>query len=231
MPAPLRRSATSPFQWASAAFVVAGFGLLLADRFLPHARTATMALFVVLPWCLLAVLHRAHGEITVGAGRRDPRARAEYALFLPLCFGFFVALTDWPLVHGAEIVPAWIAGSLLTLAAFVAVVRRVQRCGSGAYASLGFFAALYGGLLGLFVNCGLDRSEGSRFPVRVLERHVVSGGRHGPNYYVHVAPFPGYASGRTVQVGRRFYNAHPAGSAAELTLHPGTLRAAWYELR
>jgi hypothetical protein len=98
----------------------------------------------------------------------------------------------------------------------------------GKVTALLFFAGLYAFGFGMMADTLPDRGPAATYSADVLHKHISRG--RSTSYYLELSPWGPMETANQLSVSSREYNSVHIGDEICLSLHPGSLHAAWYHL-
>ncbi|MDR3513733.1 MAG: hypothetical protein P4L73_19020 [Caulobacteraceae bacterium] len=210
---------------------VLGYGLSVAGVVLPllpagrHGEAIAWAALVV-PALVFAILLVSPPAFAM----RDRRGRrsVNILLLLPVMGLAMAALGSRALDQHYALLPAALCAAIAVLLGIGAAAQPLPGSQLGAVIFLVLFGAGYGYGGMVFADVRFDHSAGQPFQTQVRNRYVSRG--RSTSYHLVLAPWGPLAQPLDAGVPAKTYAALQDGDLACVTLHPGALRMAWYQV-
>lgn len=224
-----RRSALSRAKWVNiAAWVVDGAA---AAEFVwgpVEYRLAAVAVLALAPVVAAYLLYRQPLLYGIFKAKSDPRGEVSPVLLIS-GFGLLTGVAEMNFISTELLLPFIGIGFLALLAMFYPAARKSPRFGA-TLTGLCFLSGFYGWGLAASVDAAADRSAPQCYTAQVLGGHISRGSR-STSYYLELEPWGPYQTIATqMRVSGKTYYAARQGDIVCVALHPGALRAPWYEL-
>jgi hypothetical protein len=158
--------------------------------------------------------------------KSDPRADFSIAL-IASSLGLAFQIRNYDFVSMKPLLILMIPVALVYIAMlFGAVSKNANK--AAAIALLLFYGCSYSFGLAIVADTLADHAKASIYVVPVTGKHTTSGKSN--TYTLELAPWGPVEGSNEISVDAAFYNDLQAGDQVCLGLHPGWLRAAWYQL-
>jgi len=212
--------------WSIVAIVVAiaaAAGLIFGDAALHLPSAVVLALAPVAAFFLMQ-----HSPLLYAIFKKksDPRAELSFVLMIA-SFGLYFYIHDLHFVSMQPLLLMIVIVAFAYIAAFFNSARK-NSSPTGALIGLIFFGAIYSYGLAIVVNSLADNTKASIYIVPVTGKHVVHG--KSTTYYLDLAPWGPVEDPNKISVSSSFYDNTAVDDQICLGLHPGRLRASWYQL-
>jgi hypothetical protein len=203
--------------------VAAVAALLLARDSL---RVPAGILLAAMPLTACLLMQRSPLLYTVFKQRVDPRAELSFVLIV--C-GIGMTLFSSGL-HFVSMQPLMLVMVPVGIA-FLLGFHHAGREGpqqAGRVIGLLFFAGLYAFGVGTLADTIADQAPATTYSADVLSKHISHG--RSTNYYLDLSPWGPMQAPSQVSVPAHVYGSLSIGDEVCLSLHPGSLHAAWYQV-
>jgi hypothetical protein len=158
--------------------------------------------------------------------KSDPRADLGLVL-VAAGFGLALRVSSVEFVSMKPLIFLTVFIALVYIAAFFDSARKGSPIAATVIALLVVVASYSFGLV-IVADTLLDHANSSTYIVPVTGKHTTSG--KSTSYYLELAPWGPLPEPNEISVSSGLYSGTAAGDAICLALHPGRLRAAWYQL-
>ena len=201
--------------------------LAIVSNFAPPFFQVLAGLLLALaPVFVFAMVKRSPLLYALFKRKQDPRAELAFVL-MAASFGFLFSLTGVHLVSIRPVAPIVVALACMYCAPALAGGLDKASLFGRAFALI-FFAGLYGYSLTVAVDARLDQAPATPYRT-TLARKYESHGR-STSYIFYLAPWGPFDTTSRVGVSSGKYQATEVGDTVCVNLHPGTLRAPWFEV-
>lgn len=190
-----------------------------------------MAITLAFPWIALALVLRRPDIFTFRFRDDENKDTLKLASVMPLLLisGLLLAFGAGGIWELEDVWPAVLLGVAAGLAMtglFAALCPPLR----SSWPLAGAFwaqAACYTAGAAIFLNGVLDRTDGTVYPLRVLQKHVSEGGRSGTSYYVRTSS-PDGDGWTDLRVDRATHDRFKRGDLMCMVRHPGRFGMRWY---
>lgn len=158
--------------------------------------------------------------------KADPRAELSIALVVS-GVGLLLSVTGQHFVSVQPLLVLMVPAGLAYFFGFQSVCRQSSQK-PGNLLGLLFIAGLYGAGFGMMADTIADRAPATTYSADVLSKHVSRG--RSTSYYLELSPWGPMTTPNQVSVPAHTYGSLQAGDEVCLALHPGSVRAPWYQL-
>jgi hypothetical protein len=183
-------------------------------------------LLALTPVAAFLLLMRSPLLYAVLKQKADPRAELSIALIVST-IGLLLSMSGLHFVSVRPLLIFMVSVGIAYFLAFQSACRRsTQR--QGAIIALLVLAGLYGAGFGLMADTITDQGPATTYSADVLRKRVSHG--RSTSYYLVLSPWGPLKSPHQLSVPGRTYRSLQIGDEVCLSVHPGTLRAPWFQL-
>ncbi len=206
----------------SAVAVAAAIAALIPNTGWQNPAVVALAL---VPAAVLYLLARDPLLYAVGKSKRDPRTELSIALFASGIGLFFLGMRT-SFVSFLPLLPSVATVAAAFLFCFYVFGRKGPRM-QGFHALVFMCAAFYS--IGLIAASDTlpDHGKPTDYAAQVIHKHYVSG--KSDTYYLDFGPWGPFSGANKVSVPYSVYKATRPGSTVCFEVHPGALKAAWFQ--
>jgi hypothetical protein len=182
-------------------------------------------ILALVPAAALYLLNRNPLLYVLGKSKRDPRTELSIAL-LASGFGLFASGMRTDFVSFMPLLPSIFMVAAAFLFGFYAFGRKGPRT-QGFHVLVIMCAGFYS--FGLIAACNTlpDHAKSTDYSAQVIHKHSVSG--KSTTYYLDFDPWGPFSGANKVSVPSSVYQRTTPGDAACFEVHPGALKAAWFQ--
>lgn len=188
-------------------------------------RLPLVLILALIPVIAILLVLRSPLLYTVFKPKADPRAELGYAL-LACSLGLLIPVAG---LHLVSLQPLLLVIVPVSLAYCAALFNTVQKnaISAGIPVVLLMLACAYSYCLGVAADTLEDAAQVTRYTTSVAGKHTSSG--RSTSYILVLAPWGPVQSANQINVSRSTYRQTEIGDQVCLDLHPGTLKAPWYQ--
>ena len=203
--------------------IAAAAGLNFAG---PAPRLPSAVALALAPVAALMMMQRSPLLYTLFKKKADPRADLGISLIFS-GIGMALRISDLEFVSMQPLLLLIIVVAVVYIVAFYSAARKNANMTAVIFGLL-FAASSYSFGLAIVLDTVTDNAKVSIYAVPVTGKHLTSG--KSTTYYLELAPWGPLQEPNKINVSSSFYDEMQAGDQVCLGLHPGRLRASWYQL-
>jgi hypothetical protein len=189
-------------------------------------RLPLAVLLALAPVAVLMLMQRSPLLYSFFKKKADPRADVAFVLMIS-SFGMAFTAADIEFVSIKPMLVLIVPVALVYIAFLYSTARKNNPIAATIMGLL-FVSLPYSFGLAVVVNSMADRSKPETYAVPVTGKHETHG--KSTTYYLDLAPWGPIPGPNEISVSSSFYSDIQTGDQVCLGLHPGKLRASWYEL-